>query len=163
MTTCREGRKHIELRVYTWMAKTCVCVCVEAHTLRIKSGGVPGRTVGLRTPSWCEWISVSSRSRTRIFLFTASVYRMTTVSVHFCIQNACIHTRNQVNDNDKAMLEVTRHTYIICHKTAHRHRGGPHLDISISSLFDLIFTEHLQENCFPFSQYVSGFQKQPTI
>lgn len=45
----------------------------DALTLRIKSGGVPGLTVGLRTPSWCEWISVSSRSRTRIFLFTASV------------------------------------------------------------------------------------------
>lgn len=41
-------------------------------TLRMKSGGVPGLTVGLRTPSWWEWISVSSRSRTRIFLFTAS-------------------------------------------------------------------------------------------
>jgi len=41
-------------------------------TLRMKSGGVPGRTVGLRTPSWCEWINVSSRSKTRIFRFTVS-------------------------------------------------------------------------------------------
>lgn len=33
-----------------------VCVCVQrvggGHTLRMKSGGVPGLTVGLRTPSW---------------------------------------------------------------------------------------------------------------
>lgn len=41
-------------------------------TFRIKSGGVPGLTVGLRTPSWWEWIKVSSRSRTKIFLFTES-------------------------------------------------------------------------------------------
>lgn len=41
-------------------------------TLRMKSGGVPGRTVGLRTPSWCEWINVSSRSKTRIFRLTVS-------------------------------------------------------------------------------------------
>lgn len=45
---------------------------VALCTLRMKSGGVPGLTVGLKTPSWWEWISVSSRSRTRIFLFTAS-------------------------------------------------------------------------------------------
>lgn len=37
----------------------------------MKSGGVPGLTVGLKTPSWWEWINVSSRSKTRIFLFTA--------------------------------------------------------------------------------------------
>lgn len=41
-------------------------------TLRMKSGGVPGRTVGRSTPSWWEWIKVSSRSKTRIFLFTWS-------------------------------------------------------------------------------------------
>lgn len=46
-------------------------VCVQrGHTLRMKSGGVPGLTEGLKTPSWWEWINVSSRSKTRIFLFT---------------------------------------------------------------------------------------------
>lgn len=29
-----------------------VCVFLNVHTLRMKSGGVPGLTVGLRTPSW---------------------------------------------------------------------------------------------------------------
>lgn len=48
------------------------------HTLRMKSGGVPGRTVGLRTPSWWEWMSVSSRSSTRTFRFTASEYKQNT-------------------------------------------------------------------------------------
>ena len=40
----------------------------------MKSGGVPGLTVGLTTPSWWEWIRVSSRSSTRtwkyVFLVT---------------------------------------------------------------------------------------------
>ena len=40
--------------------------------LRTKSGGVPGLTVCLRTPSWCEWMSVSSRSSTSVFLLTMS-------------------------------------------------------------------------------------------
>ena len=31
----------------------------------MKSGGVPGLTVGRTTPSWWEWIRVSSRSSTR--------------------------------------------------------------------------------------------------
>ena len=39
-------------------------------TFSIKSGGVPGLTVGLRTPSWNECINVSSKSRTRVFLLT---------------------------------------------------------------------------------------------
>lgn len=74
------------LSMTTWMKKETVSyrgklgvlqdfsTCRHMHvlTLRIKSGGVPGLTVGLRTPSWCEWISVSSKSRTKIFLFTAS-------------------------------------------------------------------------------------------
>ena len=35
----------------------------------MKSGGVPGLTVGRTTPSWCEWISVSSRSSTRTWKY----------------------------------------------------------------------------------------------
>lgn len=44
--------------------------CRSIVTLRIKSGGVPGRTVGLKTPSWNECIKVSSKSRTRVFRLT---------------------------------------------------------------------------------------------
>ena len=36
----------------------------------MKSGGVPGFTVGLTRPSWCECISVSSKSNTNIFFCT---------------------------------------------------------------------------------------------
>ena len=35
----------------------------------MKSGGVPGLTVGRTTPSWWEWISVSSRSSTRTWIY----------------------------------------------------------------------------------------------
>lgn len=39
-------------------------------TLRTKSGGVPGLTICLTTPSWWEWMSVSSRSKTSVFRLT---------------------------------------------------------------------------------------------
>lgn len=79
MTTCVSEetqyapppRVHVDRQCLAWMLCVQTCRCVSC-TLRMKSGGVPGLTVGLRTPSWWEWISVSSRSRTRIFLFTAS-------------------------------------------------------------------------------------------
>lgn len=61
-------------------------------TLRIKSGGVPGRTDGLRTPSWWEWINVSSRSKTRIFRFTASAKTCT----HTLTRTWCIYTNSCV-------------------------------------------------------------------
>lgn len=83
-----------------------VDVSLDARTLRIKSGGVPGLTVGLRTPSWWEWISVSSRSRTRIFLFTASrVYqetqtRETRYSVH-------LHAHEELAQTCMHMLQVS--------------------------------------------------------
>lgn len=44
--------------------------CLSIVTLRTKSGGVPGLTVGLATPSWWEWINVSSKSNTNTFLLT---------------------------------------------------------------------------------------------
>lgn len=42
-------------------------------TLITKSGGVPGFTICLAMPLWCEWINVSSKSRTRIFRLTMPV------------------------------------------------------------------------------------------
>ena len=44
--------------------------CLSMVTFKIKSGGVPGFTLGLITPSWWEWINVSSRSSTRTFFLT---------------------------------------------------------------------------------------------
>lgn len=39
--------------------------------LTVKSWGVPGLMVGFRgSPSWCEWMSVSSRSSTSVFRWT---------------------------------------------------------------------------------------------
>ena len=40
----------------------------------MKSGGVPGLTVGLTTPSWCEWIRVSSRSSTRTWKYLGDFF-----------------------------------------------------------------------------------------
>ena len=42
-------------------------------TLSMKSGGVPGLTVGRTTPSWWEWIRVSSRSSTRTCKYESHV------------------------------------------------------------------------------------------
>lgn len=47
--------------------------CLSIFTLRIKSGGVPNLTVGLATPSWWEWINVSSKSNTSTFLLTIPI------------------------------------------------------------------------------------------
>ena len=44
--------------------------CLSIVTLRMKSGGVPGLTLGLTTPSWWLWIRVSSRSSTSTFFLT---------------------------------------------------------------------------------------------
>ena len=44
--------------------------CLSIVTFNTKSGGVPGLTLGLKTPSWCECINVSSRSRTNTFFLT---------------------------------------------------------------------------------------------
>lgn len=60
--------------------------CLSMVTFRIKSGGTPGLTVCLTTPSWCEWISVSSRSRTRTFLFTIPASRNENVVDHLQMQ-----------------------------------------------------------------------------
>lgn len=51
-----------------WTKKRTGCLSIVTFTT--KSGGVPGFTVCLITPSWWEWMSVSSKSRTRIFLLT---------------------------------------------------------------------------------------------
>ena len=55
MTTCteRETDVHVDRqRIGPQCVRTCRCVRLKARTLRMKSGGVPGLTVGLRTPSW---------------------------------------------------------------------------------------------------------------
>ena len=44
--------------------------CRSIVTLRMKSGGVPGLTVGRSTPSWNECISVSSRSKINVLRLT---------------------------------------------------------------------------------------------
>ena len=44
--------------------------CLSIVTFNTKSGGVPGLTLGLNTPSWWECIKVSSRSRTNTFFRT---------------------------------------------------------------------------------------------
>lgn len=44
--------------------------CLSIVTFKTKSGGVPGFTVGIIIASWCECISVSSKSNTRIFFLT---------------------------------------------------------------------------------------------
>ena len=49
-------------------------------TLSIKSGGVPGLTVCRITPSWCECISVSSKSNTKTFLLTKPKKRKAIIS-----------------------------------------------------------------------------------
>lgn len=47
--------------------------CRSITTFNTKSGGVPGRTVCLTTPSWCECINVSSKSNTNTLRFTIPV------------------------------------------------------------------------------------------
>lgn len=44
--------------------------CRSIVTLTVKSCGVPGLTVFLGIASWCEWISVSSKSNTNVFRCT---------------------------------------------------------------------------------------------
>lgn len=42
----------VTTHVETFSANVCVTSVGGGHTLRMKSGGVPGLTVGLKTPSW---------------------------------------------------------------------------------------------------------------
>lgn len=56
--------------------------CRSITTLSTKSGGVPGLTVCLTTPSWCECIKVSSKSRTRTFLFTIPKHKVSISQRH---------------------------------------------------------------------------------
>lgn len=82
---------------------------LNALTLRIKSGGVPGLTVGLRTPSWWEWIRVSSRSRTRIFLFTASRVDGETHQAHYSVH---LHAHEELAQTCVCMQQVGNHNFI---------------------------------------------------
>lgn len=44
--------------------------CLSIVTLTVKSYGVPGFTVFLGIAIWCEWMRVSSKSNTKVFLWT---------------------------------------------------------------------------------------------
>ncbi len=72
-----------------------VILHINALTLRMKSGGVPGRTVGLSTPSWCEWINVSSRSNTKILRFTVSEHKHKLTSYSMKISMKALHVQSR--------------------------------------------------------------------
>ncbi len=72
-----------------------VILLINALTLRMKSGGVPGRTVGLSTPSWCEWINVSSRSNTKILRFTVSEHKHKLTSYSMKISMKTLHVQSR--------------------------------------------------------------------
>jgi len=52
-------------------------------TFKIKSGGISGLDGWRRTPSWCEWINVSSKSSTKTFRFTMPVIHKKKNNINF--------------------------------------------------------------------------------
>lgn len=69
-------------------------------TFKIKSGGISGLDGWRKTPSWCEWINVSSKSSTKTFRFTIPMVKNKTIYlISTYILIICIYILNLCLDN----------------------------------------------------------------